>query len=259
MDGAGSLTPLPNRQVVRPGARRLLRSRRMRLAVLSALMSCAVVVPVAGAQLAPGPAPTAPSPVYAHVALRYTAHTPAARTGLAIDIAQRPTAPGVPPAIDRTDVFRLAPGSRIDTGAIARCEASDLALLADGPAACPSASRVGAGTADVAHGTVRTTVGVIAFNADGQVVAVLTHPHAKSVVRVLRAAVTGSRLKLALPGDAVLTRLQLRIAPHGTHARPWARTPAACPQAGRWMLRYAATFDPPVGRQVVDDTTACHG
>jgi hypothetical protein len=222
---------------------------RVRLAILTAVIACVVVVPAAGAQIAA-------SPVYDHVALRYTTHAPGASTGFAIDIAQRPAAPGVQPAIDRADVYRLAPGTRIDTGAIARCESSDLAILAGGPAACPFASRLGTGTADLARGM---RVGVTAFNADHQVVAVFTLPHTKRVLRVLRAAVKGSRVDVALPGDAGLMRLQLRIAPHGTHSRPWARTPATCPRAGRWMLRYAATFDPPIGRQVVDDATACHG
>jgi hypothetical protein len=183
-----------------------------------------------------------------HATLRYTAHQPASRTGFIVDVARR----SVRPAGGQVR-YRLSPGTRIDTSAIARCDAADLAILADGPSACPAASRLGAGTADLAYGTGTLTVAVTAFNAEDQIVAVFSLLHTDTVVRVLRAAVHGSVVSVQLgngPGAGV-PRLRLDIAPRGSRARPWARTPPHCPAAGRWSVGVVA------GGREAHDATAC--
>jgi hypothetical protein len=183
-----------------------------------------------------------------HTTLRYTAHEPGARTGFTVDLARR----GARPASGQVR-YRLSPGTRIDTAAIPRCDATDVAILADGPGACPAASRLGAGTAGLAYGTATLTVTVTAFNAADQIVAVFSLLHTDTVVRVLRAAVDGSVVSAQLgdgPGAGV-PRLQLDIAPRGSLARPWARTPPHCPAAGRWSVGVVA------GGRVAHDATAC--
>jgi hypothetical protein len=224
----------------RHGATPRRRSLRTGPAALATAATAALVA--AGAAAAGQPARVD------HTTLRYTSHQAASRTGFTVDVARRSARPA-----GGQVRYRLSPGTRIDTSAIARCDATDVAILADGPGACPAASRLGTGTAELAYGTGTLTVAVTAFNAADQIVAVFSLLHTDTVVRVLRAAVDGSVVSVQLgngPGAGV-PRLRLDIVPRGSLARPWARTPPHCPAAGRWSVGVVA------GGRVAHDATAC--
>src|SRR2546421_3710821 len=63
-----------------------------------------------------------------------------------------PSAPGGKPPAVRRIVVRYPPGFRIDTSVPAQCAESDAELQAQGGAACPADSRVGAGGTELATG-----------------------------------------------------------------------------------------------------------
>ena len=163
----------------------------------------------------------------------------------------------------RRGVFRLAAGTHIDTGAVARCAAADDELQSRGLSACPAGSRIGSGEADVFLGQGGdATLAVTAFNTRSGLLAALTLKD--QVIRTIRARVRGSRItvefpRVALGGgfEAALTRFELRIRPAGTPQRPWARTPESCPKDARWRTSYAATYDEPLGRQIMRDSSRC--
>ncbi len=225
--------------------------------LLPALAALAALSPAAAAQ------PQAQ--VYESFKLRYTTKATDTRSGLALAVRQRDTQPGQQPPTVRRSVFKLTRGTSFDTGAIPRCGASDPEIQAGGAAACPPASRLGKGEADVFLGaTGELTLDVTAFNARRELILVLTSPSTGAVIRVIRARIRRSVVtavfpKLPLAGgfEAALTRFELRVRPKGTLRRPWVATPARCPSSGRWRVYYTATYDEPVGPQTVRDASRC--
>src|SRR4051812_8577867 len=78
--------------------------------------------------------------------LKLTTREPGVAAGSTQSIHIRnPDDPSAKPYTIKTIVFRLAPGSVIDTGALPQCKASDAELMAQGAAACPVTSRVSTG------------------------------------------------------------------------------------------------------------------
>jgi hypothetical protein len=223
------------------------------------VVACAVVV---GAAFA-APIAVSGQPVYERFTLRYDSRKTDSRTGFLLQLEQRETPAGEQPPVVRRGVFRLAAGTHADTGAVGRCAASDDELQSRGLAACPAGSRIGSGEADVFLGQGGdATLAVTAFNTRAGLVAALSLDD--HVIRTIRARVRGSRVSVTFPRvelaggfEAALTRFELRIRPAGTPQRPWARTPENCPKDGRWRTRYIATYDEPLGRQVMRDASRC--
>jgi hypothetical protein len=206
-----------------------------------------------------------PAPVYESFKLRYTNKATDAPTGIVLAVRQRDTPAGQQPPTVRKSVFRLTRGTSFDTDAIRRCGASDAEIEAGGAGACPPASRLGRGEADVFLGAGgELTLDVTAFNARRELVVVLATPSTGAVIRVIRARIRRSTVtavfpKVPLAGgfEAALTRFELRLRAKGSLRRPWAATPAVCPRSGRWRVSYTATYDEPVGPETVRDASRC--
>jgi hypothetical protein len=223
---------------------------------LCALALVAGFAAVAGAQSTDG--------VYERFKLRYTVKATDARTGLVLAVRQRDTPAGEQPPAVRKSVFRLARGTELDTRARPRCVASDEEIQAGGPDTCPRRTRLGRGEADVFLGTAgETTLNVEAFNGTRELIVVLVSPSSGAVIRVTRAKIRGRKITAVFPRvplgefEAALTRFELRIPRKGTARRPWAETPETCPAKGRWRVSYTATYDQPIGRQTVRDSSPC--
>lgn len=107
-----------------------------------------------GLLLAAGSAPAAEAtPVEgmrSTVEITFTTTAPGSPTGFTYSASFRdPASPGADPPPLRRLVITGAEGSQIDTGATERCAATDAQLKQEGEAACPDASRIGAGMARV--------------------------------------------------------------------------------------------------------------
>ncbi len=168
---------------------------------------------------------------------------------------------GKPPAVTAAR-FRLPAGTRIDTAAAPRCNATNEELQARGTRACPAATRVGGGTltavtgfgppADPVEGEVTV------FNGAGELIEVVAVPGTDRVVGLDRLAVDGDTLKAnppAIPGGppdgrTAVKDIRLKI------DRPRYVTPPRECRVGRWP--YGASFAFADGtRQQVSHTHPC--
>jgi hypothetical protein len=221
-----------------------------------ALLALAVLVPPASADTR--------APLDARMSQRFTHVLPGARTGWTLDAALRaPFGVGRAPSPRRIEIV-LPRGTRLDTGAVRACQASDLALLVDGSRACPRRSRVGHGSAvlDVGPG-LTTTVSVGVYAAPGALVLLYGGDHS-AVLNLARGKVTGNRVAFAAPVmrslsglRLAITRLRLTLAAAGTGARPLIRAPRACPPGGRWTFAYLSRYDAPFGPQRSTSSIPC--
>lgn len=117
------------------------RSLRSALILQLLLALAAILAPAASAQPASGPHET--------VDQRFTTTRPGSPTGVGYDGSYHAAGdPAAPPPYMRRMVFYPPRGMKYDTGAPARCTATDAELSVRGPDACPAASRIGGGTAE---------------------------------------------------------------------------------------------------------------
>ena len=238
----------------------------MRAALVPVILAAGVAVTAtATASTADPPnARRGQSEVYEKVELRFTARHTGMRSGLRWHVRQRAVAADAQPPVVRRARIRLPKGTRFDTAAVARCQATDAELMASGPSICPAASRIGSGTGTLYVGTPeRLPLAVSIVNADRAVVLVIATRQG-TVLRAIRAQVRGSVIdarlpKVALANDreAALTSLSVDLPAAGTHARPLLRTPAACPRTSSWKFVYDITYDDPPGPQRPYDLSAC--
>jgi len=181
--------------------------------------------------------------------MTYLSHTPGAASGQVPRMTwSDPGAPNGVPKIIKRIVMTFARGTRFDTAALPRCHATDAQLKASGPAACPKASRLGAGHSTGVFNSGHST-GV--FNSGGELVTDVTLFNARGqivvVVQVSGAVVTEFRDRVAgrtvtiepvLPAGVALKRLKLRIPRHGDYQR----NPSTCPKSGRWTTVARFTY-----------------
>jgi hypothetical protein len=213
-----------------------------------------VAAPAAGAGGDLGP--------YERFEFSYTSKKPGTRTGFKYRVKLKQQGDQQPPTV-RELRLTFGKGTKIDTGAVPACAATQDELNQQGSAACPPASRVATGEADVYIGTA-TPLALTAtvFNTDEGIVAILVDANG-NVIRTLSGKVTGGRVlvvpipKVELSGgkEAALVRFELNISKAGTDRRPWARTPKTCTKKG-WSVVYAPLFDP-IGRVKLTDVTRC--
>ena len=146
---------------------------------------------------------------------------------------------GKPPAIARA-VFRLPPGTRINTAAVERCTATDEEIRAQGPAAaCPPGSKVGSGTLTAVTGfgppTDPVAGEVTVFNGPDQLIEVVTVPGTQTVAGMDRLTIDGNVLTAHPPatpggppdGRTAVKDIQLKIDRGG-----YITAPAECGSAG---------------------------
>jgi hypothetical protein len=187
-----------------------------------------------------------------------------AGAALRLDVVLRhPDDPNAKPPPITGATYRLPAGTRIDTAAVTRCAATDDEIRAVGPSACPADSRVGGGTLTAMTGfgppTDPLAGDIHAFNADGQIIEVVTAPGTDRVAGIDRLTVAGSTLTAHPPmtpggppdGQTSIREVHLLVDRPG-----YATAPPTCPIAGRWSYGATAQFADG-GTGVVSGTLAC--
>jgi hypothetical protein len=223
-------------------------------------LTCAIVAGAALQVAAPAYALPAEGPRET-VDVEFTTAQPGAAAGATYRFAIR--APdGQPPALRR---IVLAPpaGARIDTSVPAPCAASDEDLRLRGDGACPAASLLGVGSAElVVVGLGRQTFTQSAFNADGQ--QFQTVKSGDQVQAVVRGLLTEEGLDLRIPtcvtggqppggcvsDQAFLLASELVLRPYVAAGRSYFTTPPSCPPSGRWRSEVALTYGDGVTERV---------
>jgi hypothetical protein len=224
------------------------------------VIACAVVAPgVAGAA---GPRQTASAVL--------TTREPGTATGSTQSIHIRnPDDPSAKPYTIKTIVFRLAPGSTLDTGALPQCKASDAELMAQGAAACPASSHVSTGLVQTDTGSPGVLPRFINndaqnFNNDGEVVGV-ADAREIPLRTVTRSRIAGNTISFDYPeapggppdNSAALSELTLVSPPLVRGGRAYARTPSTCPASGFWEGSILFIYRDGV-RQTVDTKAPCN-
>jgi hypothetical protein len=133
-------------------------------------------------------------------------------------------------------------GTRIDTGAMVQCKASDKQVRAKGPSACPRASRLATGTSVATTGSSEIHADVVLINAHREIIVVVLVN--KAVFAVYRDDVTRSTVTVnfALPAVISLLDLKIHIPVHKHGRRIYFRTPATCPATGTWAMTATSSY-----------------
>jgi hypothetical protein len=184
--------------------------------------------------------------------LSWTTKKPGAASGVTFSARYRnPANPAShPPALRRVVVVNPV-GSRLDGGAVPRCEASDAQLEMSGDAACPSSSKVGSGYVNTLPlGLVPFHSEISIFNSPGgqrQLVkfgnggSVVVHTAIRKGGRIFDTPVptclAGGQPPDGCPSDQnyVVSSYQAGGA-ITAHGRKYFRTPPTCPRARRWVV-----------------------
>lgn len=190
-------------------------------------------------------------------------------TGLRIEIDyMNPDDPGGKPFAVRRIVTTLRHGARIDTSVPKRCDASDAALMAQGPSACPGGSRVGGGQIDLDTGNpgpnriIENDLTLI--NNKDELIFLTESTNTPTTVRAVARAEVEDRKTIStvppIPGtpppDAftALKKVRAKIDSdsrgHGNKRRHFITTPDTCPSDGDWMNRARFTYRDEVSQKV---------
>jgi hypothetical protein len=151
---------------------------------------------------------------------------------------------GDPPYM-RGMTFYPHPGSRYDTSVPGRCTASDAQISLQGPAACPSDSRLGGGTAQGKFMGQTSTVNISMFNNTAEVILIIATPGVYTISRGKLAADQSLTFEsptcfpsVNLAGCPVDNALQLGshmvVPPYVRDGRAYLTTPPTCPASGYW-------------------------
>jgi hypothetical protein len=185
-------------------------------------------------------------PPFKEFEFEYTSHKPGTATNLTYDFALTvPTDGSQPQVIDQLDIL-LAPGAKIDLGAVPACTASDETITAQGPVACPTRGRLGSGTASIWTGTGPLLhLDVSVFSTGHGVVVVLVSQG--NVVAVIRGSLHRNHLTVTVPAitlgpgaQAAIVAFNLPLS-GGTKRRPVFMTPSRCGPSG-WTINYRPHF-----------------
>ena len=182
----------------------------------------------------------------ADFALGFSTKSRGARAALTLHVVYKaPGDPNAKPSPIRKVVVRAPRGTRFHTGAVAKCEASDDELQAEGRGACPAASRVGAGklTADTGFGPpVDPLAGDLTlFNSGTAIIEVVTAPGTDRVLGIDRLKIAGSTLTGHPPttpggppdGETAVRQIDFTI----EKKTGYVTTPRTCPRSRRWTSR----------------------
>jgi hypothetical protein len=180
----------------------------------------------------------------ADFSLGFAPASPGTRAALALHVVYKAAGdPNGKPSPIRKVVIAAAPGTRFDTGAVAKCTATDDQLKAEGSGACPPESRIGSGklTADTGFGPpVDPVPGDLAlFNSGTAIIEVVTAPGTDRVLGIDRLKITGSTLTGNPPttpggppdGETAVREIDFTI----ERATGFVTTPSSC--RGRWVSR----------------------
>jgi hypothetical protein len=210
--------------------------RAVLLAVLSMLAFGAAAAPAA---IPPG------SP-FKQFEFEYMSKQPGTATGLSYSFRLHvPEDGSQPPVVDQLNVA-LAPGTKVDLGAVPACTADDETIFASGAVVCPTRSRLSRGQAGVWTGPGQELhLDVDVFSTGHGVVVVLEN--SGNVVSVIRGTLRGIRLRVTVPPvnvgpgiTAAIVHFDIPLS-GGTRRRPVFRTPPTCPKQG-WNIDYRPHF-----------------
>ena len=193
-----------------------------------------------------------------------SARTPAAPTGLDIHVLYRhPDDPArKPPALTKA-IFELPAGTRIEGGAVPRCQASDEELQSQGRDACPTSSTVGRGSFTAMTGLpgadpVETDTTI--YNGGDQLIELVTFKGTNTTAGFDRLAIKGSSLVAHPPatpggppdGRTVPRDIRVSIPERGA----FITSPPSCPGSGLWSSRGVFAFADG-GQAIVSATSPC--
>ena len=193
---------------------------------------------------------------------------PGASTGLQFRVLYKhPDDPEAKPPPVTGAVFELPPGLRIDNGALPKCTASDEDFRAQGRAACPDETHVGAGKLTAMTGTpgadpVNTDVEV--YNGDGELVEVVFFEGTNTVAGMDRLTIEDGRLVAHPPatpggppdGRTAVREIRLELpARAGEGGRAYVTAPPEC-LTGTWISRAHYEFEDG-GKTTVTSESPC--
>jgi hypothetical protein len=188
--------------------------------------------------LAPAAATAAGPRAELTVAFRET--TPSTPTGLTLDARYLNPEDRTkkPPAITKV-VIALPEGTRIDTGALPVCEATNDEIQALGRDACPAESKVGEGKLEVYTGGPNDPVvnDLTLYNGPGQIVEIVSFEGTNATAGIDRLTIEGNVLRGAPPvvpggppdGRTAVSRIVWNVPAHGRYLV----TPPVC--GGEWL------------------------
>ena len=161
-------------------------------------------------------------------------------------------ATGLPSGV-KSFTIKMHKGTKIDPAGAAQCTATNEALMAEGPAACPAASRIGKGTATATPptGGAGVTVEAVIFNerVSGRNAFLFMFVSNGAYVTAFDAYIKGNKLSAsgldgAIPGGLIVTAFNGTIDKHskgrGKKKRDLITTPSVCPPSKKWTN--TATF-----------------
>jgi hypothetical protein len=206
--------------------------------------------------------------------LTFTTTKPAAPSGSRFSVRWRNPhdRDGKPYAVRRL-VTTLPAGFAIDTGAIERCHASDVELVARGQAACPPGSVLSRGTTVSDNGESsllrrHMTLSLTMFNSDDEFISLveLIDPPFQPPFRfVAHNAIRGRTMTTEFPTfpgggppDGYMAMRTMRVAsePRVRAGRAWGRMPRTCPASRRWVTTMRFVYQDGV-EQVVKSRSPC--
>jgi hypothetical protein len=176
--------------------------------------------------------------------LRLSPASTGAHAALALHVVYKAAGdPNGKPSPIRKVVVAAAPGTRFDTGAVAKCTATDEELQSQGSGACPAESRIGSGklTADTGFGPPVDPVAgdLTLFNSGTAIIEVVTAPGTDRTIGIDRLRIDGSTLVGHPPttpggppdGETAVRQIDFTI----DRATGFVTTPPSC--RGRWVSR----------------------
>ena len=176
-------------------------------------------------------------------------------------------APGV-----ETMIIQLPAGSKIDSGALPRCQASDAELMASGASACPAASRIGSGllVSDAGPNSPvprYTENAVTIFNGPDEQIAFAETKTPPTIRAVGRTMIEGATLRAEIPSFpqgappdlslVSLKRLSFKFDRIVRDGRAYARTPPRCPATASWTTALTFIYRDGVRERILADSP-CH-
>jgi len=236
----------------------------MRICARSTQALLACLIAMAGVLTLPGPsagevtqAGGAPSSAadagdYQTASLRFIESRPGRASGYRVRIDYTtPDDPDAKPPSVRKVVEVFPRGTRIDTGAPARCRATDAELMVSGRSACPRGSIVGSGFIKLdtgAPGPGRYLKEDVTFLNNRNQLIYLTKDRDTGARTVVRARVRGHRVITEaplLPGaapdgtaiDVVRGHFPKLVRMRDGDRRAYVRTPQRCGARGYWVTR----------------------
>jgi hypothetical protein len=151
-----------------------------------------------------------------------------------------------PPAVQHVHV-QFPKGTRIDTGAVPLCTASDAELMARGASACDPKSQIGTEVFSFdtgVDGPNRIVTNDITFLDNTDELIILTQERQTGTRVVVRGQVTRDTVDFELtplpgtPPDGGADKREDATYP----VTGWLTTPPTCPKSGRWTFRVDYTF-----------------